>query len=86
MEVQVCDNQVDRFGRIVCQLQIAPTEDVEKFVRTVRMISNQRVDWQYVNKYPTILAVGDVAYVRQIVLDNIADFEGIAIYSATDPK
>lgn len=84
MEVQACGPDLDRLGSIVCQLQIAPTEAVEIFVQVVCSLSGEEVDWQYVNKYPTILAFGDVTHVMRVVLDNIADYEGIAIYRATD--
>jgi AICAR transformylase/IMP cyclohydrolase PurH len=48
------------------------------------LTSRQKVDWQYVNKYPTILTTGDVDIVMRVVLDNITDFEGLALYRATD--
>ncbi len=84
MEVQACDPDIDRYGRVVCQLREAPAEDVEKFVQAVCAISGESVDWQLVSKQPTILTTGNKDIVMRVVLDNIAEYEGIAIYRATD--
>jgi hypothetical protein len=86
MEVQACDTEVDRFGRIVCQLRDALTEDVERFVQAVCAISGESVDWQYVNKYPTILTTGEVEFVMDLIVEFLPDHEskGISIYRATD--
>lgn len=84
LEVKACDPEVDRDGKFVCQLREAPDEMVERFLLTVRLTSRQKVDWQYVNKMPTIFTTGDVDIVMRVVLDNITDFEGLALYRATD--
>lgn len=86
MEVQACDPDIDRYGRVVCQLREAPAQDVEKFVQAVCAISGESVDWQYVNKYPTILTTGEVEFVMDLIVEFLPDHEseGISIYRATD--
>ncbi len=86
MEVQACDPDIDREGVIVCQLRDALTEDVERFVQAVCAISGESVDWQYVNKYPTILTTGEVEFVMDLIVEFLPDHEseGISIYRATE--
>jgi hypothetical protein len=72
-----CDPEVYRDGELILHTQNIDYHDMEAWVRRVAEESGQRVDWHPTGGSPCVLALGDLAKVRETVLRLLPELDAL---------
>lgn len=63
-----CDSEVFAKGAVVCSTNGIPSNAMESWVKKVAAESGQRVDWHFARGTAIVLALGDIAKVKEAIV------------------
>lgn len=67
---EACNQEIYKNGIQVFLTHTLRADDVETWVKKISIDSGQKVDWHYFGGRAIILALGDMAKVREAILNN----------------
>lgn len=72
-----CDPTVAKYGELMFTTGIGPAEEIERWVKTIALVSGQSVDWHYSFGRAHVLAVGDLGRVRQAIRETMGEHDAV---------
>ncbi len=72
-----CDHTISEQGRDVFVTGIGPAEAIERWVKSIARLSGQPVDWGYSSGIAHVMAMGDLARVKQAIRETMGDHDAL---------
>lgn len=72
-----CDPIIAKHGDVMFTTGIGPAESIERWVKSIALVSGQKVDWHYSSGRAHVLAVGDMARVKQAIRETMGEHDAI---------